>query len=251
VGPSTFRELCRPPMNVPAAPHSVQPVRLRISYRSPESLLQAFTKSVGKGGVSLPSQRPLERGTKFLFELTAESVSHPVEVLGEVVDVRRSTSGEYFLNIKYVPGRSRKGLDAALLKLFEAHRHEKSRRYPRVPVHLKALGTTQAWSVRDLSRGGAGVELESGELPRDARLGVPVLLELQLDSGRLMLHGATVWLTGGTSRPKTPPALGVEFGRLGLETLRALDRVLVLDGFPAGPWQAELTFGMDAVGRMP
>ena len=86
---------------------------------------------------------------------------------------------------------------------------------------------------------------------RHARLGVPVLLELQLDSGRLMLHGATVWLTGGTSRPKTAPALGVEFGRLGLETLRALDRVLVLDGFPAGPWQAELTFGMDAVGRMP
>jgi len=174
-----------------------------------------------------------------------------VEVLGEVVDVRRSASGEYFLNIKYVPGRSRKGLDAALLKLFEAHRHEKSRRYPRVPVHLKAQGTTQVWSVRDLSRGGAGVELESGELPRDARLGVPVLLELQLASGRLMLHGAAVWLTGGTSRPKTPPALGVEFGRLGLETLRALDRVLVLDGFPAGPWQAELTFGMDAVGRMP
>ena len=81
-------------MNVPASPHSVQPVRLRISYRSPESLLQAFTKSVGKGGVSLPSQRPLERGTKFLFELTAESVSHPVEVLGEVVDVRRSASGD-------------------------------------------------------------------------------------------------------------------------------------------------------------
>ena len=35
------------------------------------------------------------------------------------------------------------------------------------------------------------------------------------------------------------------------KTLRALDRVLVLDGFPAGPWEAELTFGMDAVGRMP
>jgi len=236
-------------MNV--APQEAPPVRLRISYRSPESLLQAFTKSVGKGGVSLPSQKPLERGTRFLFELTAESVSHPVEVLGEVVDVRRSASGEYFLNIRYVPGRSRKGLDAALMKLFEAHRHEKMRRYPRVPVHLKAQGTTQAWSVRDLSRGGAGVELEQGELPGDARLGVPVLLELALDSGRLLLHGAIVWATGGTQRPKTAPALGVEFGRLGIETLRALDRVLVLDGCPSGPWEAELTFGMDAVGRMP
>jgi len=172
-------------------------------------------------------------------------------VLGEVVDVRRSASGEYFLNIRYVPGRSRKGLDAALMKLFESHRHEKMRRYPRVPVHLKAQGTTQVWSVRDLSRGGAGVELEQGELPRDARLGVPVLLELALDSGRLLLHGAIVWATGGTQRPRTAPALGVEFGRLGMETLRALDRVLVLDGFPAGPWEAELTFGMDAVGRMP
>ena len=167
------------------------------------------------------------------------------------MDVRRAASGEYFLNIRYVPGRSRKGLDAALMKLFEAHRNEKSRRYPRVPVHLKAAGQTQVWSVRDLSRGGAGVELESGELPRDARLGVPVLLELALDSGRLLLHGAVVWLTGGTTRPRTAPALGVEFGRLGLETLRALDRVLVLDGFPAGPWKAELNFGMDAVGRMP
>lgn len=236
-------------MNV--APEEVPPVRLRISYRSPESLLQAFTKSVGKGGVSLPSARPLERGTRFLFELTAESVTHPVEVLGEVVDVRRSASGEYFLNIRYVPGRSRKGLDAALMKLFEQHRHEKMRRYPRVPVHLKAQGTTQIWSVRDLSRGGAGVELEQGELPRDARLGVPVLLELALASGRLLLHGAIVWATGGTQRPRTAPALGVEFGRLAMETLRALDRVLVLDGFPSGPWEAELTFGMDAVGRMP
>jgi len=236
-------------MNV--APQEAPPVRLRISYRSPESLLQAFTKSVGKGGVSLPSQRPLERGTRFLFELTAEAVHHPVEVLGEVVDVRRSASGEYFLNIRYVPGRSRKGLDAALMKLFEAHRHEKMRRYPRVPVHLKAQGITQMWSVRDLSRGGAGVELEEGEMPRDARLGVPVLLELALESGRLLLHGAVVWATGGTQRPRTSPALGVEFGRLGMETLRALDRVLVLDGFPSGPWEAELTFGMDAVGRMP
>jgi len=236
-------------MNV--APQEAPPVRLRISYRSPESLLQAFTKSVGKGGVSLPSQRPLERGTRFLFELTAEAVHHPVEVLGEVVDVRRSASGEYFLNIRYVPGRSRKGLDAALMKLFEAHRHEKMRRYPRVPVHLKAQGITQMWSVRDLSRGGAGVELEQGELPGDARLGVPVLLELALESGRLLLHGAVVWATGGTQRPRTAPALGVEFGRLGMETLRALDRVLVLDGFPSGPWEAELTFGMDAVGRMP
>ena len=188
-------------MNVMDAPHpSASP--LRISYRSPKSLLQAFTRSVGKGGVSLPSQRPLERGTRFVFELTAETVSHPVEVLGEVVDVRGAAKGEYVLNIQYVPGRSRNGLDAALLKLFESHRDEQARRYPRVPVHLKAMGTTQAWSVRDLSRGGAGVELESGELPRDARLGVPVLMELQLDSGRLMLHGAVVWLTGGSPAPR-------------------------------------------------
>ena len=156
----------------------------------------------GQGRRVAAQREPLERGTRFLFELTAESVTHPVEVLGEVVDVRRSASGEYFLNIRYVPGRSRKGLDAALMKLFEAHRHEKMRRYPRVPVHLKAQGTTQVWSVRDLSRGGAGVELEQGELPRDARLGVPVLLELALDSGRLLLHGAVVWATGGTQRPK-------------------------------------------------
>jgi len=35
------------------------------------------------------------------------------------------------------------------------------------------------------------------------------------------------------------------------DTLRELDRVLVLDGFPAGPWKAELRFGLHAVERMP
>jgi hypothetical protein len=220
-------------MNV--APEEVPPVRLRISYRSPESLLQAFTKSVGKGGVSLPSARPLERGTRFLFELTAESVTHPVEVLGEVVDVRRSASGEYFLNIRYVPGRSRKGLDAALMKLFEQHRHEKMRRYPRVPVHLKAQGTTQIWSVRDLSRGGAGVELEQGSCPampgsgsRCCRAG-PALA-----SGRPCSTGRSSGPPGHAAAPHRPGA-GVEFGRLAGKMPRALDRGWCSTGFRRGP----------------
>ena len=66
----------------------MDPVRLRVSYRSPTSLLQAFTRSVGKGGVSLPSRKALERGTRFVFELVAPDVLEAVEVTGEVVEVR-------------------------------------------------------------------------------------------------------------------------------------------------------------------
>jgi hypothetical protein len=80
------------------------PVRLRISYRSPESLLQAFTKSVGRGACRCRVSGRWA-GTRFLFELTAESVTHPVEVLGEWWTTALGL-GEY-LNIQ--PGRSRRG----------------------------------------------------------------------------------------------------------------------------------------------
>jgi PilZ domain len=232
----------------------MEPVRLRVSYRSPTSLLQAFTRSVGKGGVSLPSKKRVERGTRFLFELVAEDVTEPVEVLGEVVDIRDAANGEFVLGIRYLPGRSRRGLDAVLHRLFEAHRSEQVRRYPRVPVHLRAedhSGLVAVWSVRDLSRGGAGIELEAGDLPSRAQVGAPVLIEIWLESGSILLHGEVVWMTAGSARPRMPPALGVSFGRLLPDTLRSLDRVLVLDGFPTGPWKAELRFGLDAVERMP
>jgi hypothetical protein len=232
----------------------MEPVRLRVSYRSPTSLLQAFTRSVGKGGVSLPSKKPLERGTRFLFELVAEDVGEPVEVLGEVVEIRAAANGEYVLGIRYLPGRSRRGLDAVLSRLFELHRNEQVRRYPRVPVNLRAQeesGLVTVWSVRDLSRGGAGVELEAGDLPPRAQMGSPVLIEIWLEAGTILLHGEVVWMTAGSARPRAPPALGINFGRLHPETLRLLDRVLVLDGFPSGPWKAQLRFGLDAVERMP
>lgn len=232
----------------------MEPVRLRVSYRSPTSLLQAFTRSVGKGGVSLPSKKRVERGTRFLFELVAEDVTEPVEVLGEVVEIRDAANGEFVLGIRYLPGRSRRGLDAVLHRLFEAHRSEQVRRYPRVPVHLRAedhSGLVAVWSVRDLSRGGAGIELEAGDLPPRAQVGAPVLIEVWLESGSILLHGEVVWMTAGSATPRTPPALGVSFGRLLPDTLRSLDRVLVLDGFPTGPWKAELRFGLDAVERMP
>jgi hypothetical protein len=232
----------------------MEPVRLRVSYRSPTSLLQAFTRSVGKGGVSLPSAKRLERGTRFLFELVAEDVPEPVEVLGEVVEIRTAANGEYVLGIRYLPGRSRRGLDAVLSRLFESHRTEQTRRYPRVPVHLRAQensGLVTVWSVRDLSRGGAGIELEAGTLPIKAQVGAPVLIEVWLETGSILLHGEVVWMTAGSARPRTQPALGVSFGRLLPDILRSLDRVLVLDGFPSGPWKAELRFGLDAVERMP
>ena len=45
-----------------------QVVRLKVTYKSPETLLGEFTRSVGKGAVVLESRKPLPPGTRFVFE---------------------------------------------------------------------------------------------------------------------------------------------------------------------------------------
>ena len=49
----------------------MNPVRLRVTYKSAESLLSEFTRSVGKGAVTIESRKPLNIGTRFVFELLA------------------------------------------------------------------------------------------------------------------------------------------------------------------------------------
>ena len=51
-----------------------QPVRLKVSYKTPGALLSEFTRSIGKGNVSIESGRALPIGTRFVFELHAHGV---------------------------------------------------------------------------------------------------------------------------------------------------------------------------------
>lgn len=233
-----------------------QPIRLRVSYKSPESLVGEFTRSVGKGGVALESRRKLEVGTRFVFELWAQGVDRPVEVLGEVVKVTPAHSGKWLLGIRYDRGQDNGGLDAALGRILDAHRYEKVRKFPRIPLQLRATEDTPyspSYLLRDLSRGGAGLEIESTTVPRTVRPGVPFLLELWTTSGTLALHGEIAWVfTPPAERIKwVNPAFGVGFGKLRQDTVERLERILALRGLPPPPWKARVSFGMDAVSRMP
>jgi len=232
-------------------------VRLKVAYQSPQSLVGEYTRSVGQGGVTLETRRGLPLGTRFTFELHARGVSRPVEVHGEVVQVQppREERG-YLLTVRYGAGEDRTALDAMIQRIFSVQEREGLRRFPRLPLHLRALEAAPfapGFVVRDISRGGVGLEVQAATLPRHVRVGTPFLLEMDLTEGALLLHGEVVW-TSSVPRKNTntvTPGLGATFGRLRPEMQRRLEALLALESLPPAPWKARVSFGMDAVTRMP
>jgi hypothetical protein len=231
-------------------------VRLKVAYKTPEALLSEVTRSVGRGGVTIESKKTLPAGTRFIFELHAQGITETVEIYGEVLKVSPSLSkGRYLLDIRYDAPTDRRGIDRLIQRIFDAHKFEKVRKHPRIPISLRAqdVGPGGAtYVVRDISRGGLGIEAEALTLPRTIKVGTPFLLKLGLSIGPLVLHGEVAWtFTPPKDRRVLNPSMGVAFGKLRPDTLERLDRILSLRGLPPPPWSAEVSFGLDAVGRMP
>jgi hypothetical protein len=231
-------------------------VRLKVNYKSAESLLAEFTRSVGKGGVTIESRKTVPLGTRFIFELYADGVKEAVEVHGEVLQITPGLGGKHLLHIRYDSTQERRGLDVLIQRIFEAHRNEKMRKHPRVPLNLR--GTEDApyspqYVVRDVSMGGVGVEVEADKLPPHIKTGQPFLLEIWLSIGTLMLYGEILWtFTPPPDRAKLlNPAFGVQFGKLRPESSERLEEIIRLKGLPPPPWKARLSLGMEAVARMP
>jgi hypothetical protein len=235
---------------------SREAIRLKVSYKSASSLLSEFTRSVGKGGVTLETRKPVPLGTRFVFELLASGVADPVEVVGEVLQVSEGLQGKYLLHIKYDPGGDRRGLDALINNIFESHKYEKMRKHPRIPLNLRATedaAYSPQYVVRDISMGGAGIEVEADKLPAHVRTGQPLLLEVWVSIGALSLYGEILWtFTPPPERAKLmQPSFGVRFGKLRPDTRERLERIIHLKALPPPPWRARLSLGMDAVTRMP
>jgi PilZ domain len=229
-----------------------QCVRLKVAYKKPEALLSEYTRSIGQGGVTLQTQKSLPPGTRFVFEMHNPGVATPVEVLGEVVRVMPLPNGRFAITVKYDPGMERGGLDAVLQRIFDLQAFEKLRRYPRIPLRLSAQEETPSaprFFVRDLSRGGVGLEVEAPALPQSVKVGMPFLLEMDLALGPLMLHGEVAWTSAGGA--EVMPTFGVNFGTLRPDTVERLDALLALESLPPPPWRARVYFGMDAVMRTP
>lgn len=237
------------------SPRSI-PVRLRVGYKTPEALLSEFTRSVGRGGVTIESRKQLPTGTRFVFELHCQGVRESVEIFGEVLKVTTTDRGRYMLDIRYDAPHDRKGLDVLIQRIFDAHQYDKARKHARMPIRLRAtdtaLGDALQYVVRDISRGGLGIELELPAIPKSVKMSTPFLLTLELSIGPLALHGEVVWLfQPPRDRRVLNPALGVQFGKLRPDTVERLERILKLRGLPSPPWRAQVSFGLDAVERMP
>jgi hypothetical protein len=227
-----------------------------VTYKSPRTLLSEFTRSVGRGAVTIESRKTVPLGTEFVFELFADGVDQPVEVFGKVLRVTPALHGKHLLHIRYDPATDRKGLDTLIQRIFEAHRHEKVRKHARIPLNLR--GTENApyspqYVVRDISLGGVGVEIEAEKLPPHIQIGQPFLLDVTLSIGTLALYGEVLWtFSPPVERAKLlNPAFGVQFGKLRPETVERLEEIIRLKGLPPPPWKVRLTFGMEAVSRMP
>jgi hypothetical protein len=168
-------------MSQTATKHALGEVRLKVAYKKPEALLSEYTRSVGQGGVTLQVKKSLPVGTRFVFEMHNPGVATPVEVLGEVVRVTPTANDRYMITVKYDAGMDRGGLDAVLQRIFDLQAFEKLRRYPRIPLRLPAMEEETPFAppyfVKDLSRGGVGLEVEAPALPASVKVGMPFMLE--------------------------------------------------------------------------
>jgi Tfp pilus assembly protein PilZ len=231
-------------------------VRLKVAYKTPQSLVGEYTRSVGQGGVTLETRRSLPLGTRFTFEMHLKGMSRPVEVLGEVVQVEPRAQGRFLLSVRYGAGQDQSPLKAVLEYIFAQDEQTGLRRFPRLPLHLRALENrplSPTFLVRDISRGGVGLEVEAPALPRVVQIGTPFLLEMDMREGPLMLHGEVVW-TSTVPRKRSDtvtPGFGATFGRLRPDMVDRLEALMALEQLPPAPWKARVSFGMDAVSRMP
>jgi len=228
-------------------------VRLKVGYKSPEALLAELTKSVGRGGVRIESKKSLPVGTSFVFELHSVGLRDTVEVLGTVMSVTESAPGKHVLHIRYEPPKDRHGIESVLKSLHSASHSDVKRKHPRIPLHVRAVEDRQdsaMFRLRDISKGGVGIDVDGDVMPKHVRPGVPFLLRLKLSTGPLVVAGEVVW-TVNTKTDGVPLRLGVAFTRLPPESEAALDDLLQLRALPAPPWIARLTFGAEALAARP
>ncbi|HEY0881455.1 MAG TPA: PilZ domain-containing protein [Archangium sp.] len=226
------------------------PVRLKVAYKTPESLLGELTKSVGRGGVRIETAKSLPVGTKFLFELRSPGVLEAVEVFGTVLTVSETAPGRFVLAIRYEPAKTRSGLDAVIRRILEASQYDKKRKHPRIPLHVRATESrpeSPTFRLRDISLGGVGVDAEAERLPAHVKVGEAFRLQMKLTTGMLSVPGQIVWAVPTRFADTIPPRFGVSFGLLEPKLQDMLDELLSLRALPTPPWIAKVFIGTDAL----
>jgi hypothetical protein len=225
-----------------------KPVRLRVGYKSPQSLLTELTRSVGRGGVRIESKRMLAVGTRFVFELQAEGVKHTVEVEGTVQSVSEPSPGQFAVLIRYDPPKEQAGLEAVIQHIFKEPL--RSRHAPRVPLSVRAVEDREgapSYRLRDISRLGVGIDVEAAKLPAHVKVGMPFLLQMKLKVGTLKAAGEVAWAVEADTKSTLLPRIGATFRPMAPASAQLLDDLINLRALPHPPWIARVAFGAAAL----
>jgi len=214
--------------------------RFRVQYRLPERLVAEVARCVNGGFSTLDVPAPQVVGRRLVFELSAWLIPRTVELQAVVLATMPLPDGRCRIALRYWLTR-RGGLDDALYRLLNFRDTEPLRRSPRMPVRLPAVADdgAEAYLVKDLSLGGAGVDLEGSATPRGLGVGAHVKLTVILDEKKTFSRsGQVVWVRPHASPDgRTRPGFGVELsGRIDVEGLEALDRILMLKSTPRCTW---------------
>ncbi|MBK7537145.1 MAG: PilZ domain-containing protein [Myxococcales bacterium] len=181
--------------------HPETVIRLRVGYRSVQSLVTEYTASLARGGCLLVTRKAVSPGARFLFEMACDDVDMgaPLLVEGEVVRVRPVNAGceAYELAVRYRSSPStRAALDVLLASIEVDTNFAVVREAPRIPVNLPAedsLGV-QRYVVRDVARGGMRIECARGSC--QVTIGDRVLIGVHPAMGRKVFIGGTVRWAG-------------------------------------------------------
>ena len=60
------------------------PIALRVEYKRVNSFFADYTRNISKGGTFIRTDRPLDLGTEFVFELAVRGLDDPLRLRGKV-----------------------------------------------------------------------------------------------------------------------------------------------------------------------
>lgn len=222
-------------------------LRLSVHYSTLERLLQEWTYNVGRETVALTCRKKVEAGCLFLFSLHHKSLERPIELYAQVLQVTPRNTGLFLLHVHYEAPRHQK-LDVVKALLEQAHLREVQRRHLRIPFCLQATEeapySPQYW-IRDLSVGGARLEIDAPKPSKSLQKGMPCMLRLQFALTHLEVEGQVAWVTPNP-KDNQRPAVGLQFSELELDVQLALQPWVNQMIPPPRPWKAWVRFGTSA-----
>ncbi|MEZ4360054.1 MAG: PilZ domain-containing protein [Kofleriaceae bacterium] len=245
-----------------ADPSKETVIRLRVGYRSVQSLVKEYTASLGRGGCLLVTRKAVAPGARFVFEMTCDEVGELLVVEGEVVRVRLVNAAQeaYELAVRYCSSPATQAvLDVMLASIGVDSSYPVVRAAPRIPVNLPAddsVGQSR-YVVRDVSRGGARVECTLGACrvnPEDR-----VLLGVSPRSSAKIFVGGTVRWVGHPAQ-EGELQFGIQFDelrsaddprRLAIDSLTRFERPQQLLVHVVGDKSRQSTLSRDVERRRP